>query len=195
MSEIVVEGEETGAYAGKVGTRLRAIRRQKRLSLQDVEATSSQEFKASVLGAYERGERAISVPRLQRLARFYRVPVDQLLPGDDGPDFGPRPGDADVVIDLTRQAPGRLEEKVKLDLTAIERLQGPEGEMLSRFLRMIQVQRGDFNGRVLTVRRDDLRAVACILDVSPELVTARLDALGIVFAVDAIPTAAPAIIN
>ena len=87
MSEIDGETEEVGAYAGKVGTRLRAIRRQKRLSLQDVEATSGQEFKASVLGAYERGERAISVPRLQRLARFYRVPVDQLLPGDDGPEF------------------------------------------------------------------------------------------------------------
>jgi transcriptional regulator with XRE-family HTH domain len=182
MSEVEAETEETGAYAGKVGTRLRAIRRQKHLSLQDVEATSSQEFKASVLGAYERGERAISVPRLQRLARFYRVPVDQLLPGDDGPDFGPRPGDADVVIDLTRG--GRVvEEKVKLDLTAIERLHGPEAEMLSRYLRMIQVQRGDFNGRVLTVRRDDLRAVACILDVSPELVAARLDALGIVFSI------------
>ena len=191
MSEIEAEVDGTGAYASKVGTRLRAIRRQKRLSLQDVEATSGQEFKASVLGAYERGERAISVPRLQRLARFYRVPVDQLLPGDDGPDFGPRPGDADVVIDLNR--PSRPEEKVKLDLTAIERLQGPEAEMLSRFLRMIQVQRGDFNGRVLTVRRDDLRAVACILDVSPELVTARLDALGIVFAVDLIPTAEPAV--
>ena len=97
MTEID-DADETGAYAGKVGTRLRAIRRQKRLSLQDVEAASNQEFKASVLGAYERGERAISVPRLQRLARFYRVPVDQLLPGDDGPDFGPRPGDGDELL-------------------------------------------------------------------------------------------------
>ncbi len=53
--------------------------------------TSSQEFKASVLGAYERGERAISVPRLQRLARFYNVPVDQLLPRDDDDSaLGPR---------------------------------------------------------------------------------------------------------
>src|SRR5690606_1927744 len=102
---------ESGAYATKVGGRLRSIRRQKHLSLQDVEAASEQEFKASVLGAYERGERAISVPRLQRLARFYRVPVDQLLPGDDGPDFGPRPGDADLVIDLDRPAP-RGDEKV-----------------------------------------------------------------------------------
>jgi transcriptional regulator with XRE-family HTH domain len=180
MSEIEAEVDEGGAYAGKVGTRLRAIRRQKRLSLQDVEASSNQEFKASVLGAYERGERAISVPRLQRLARFYRVPVDQLLPGDDGPDFGPRPGDADLVIDLNRPT-ARSDEKVKLDLTSIEKLHGPDAEMLSRYLRMIQVQRGDFNGRVLTVRRDDLRAIACILDVTPELATARMDALGIVF--------------
>jgi transcriptional regulator with XRE-family HTH domain len=188
MSEID-EIEDVGAYAGKVGGRLRAIRRQKRLSLQDVEATSGQEFKASVLGAYERGERAISVPRLQRLARFYRVPVDQLLPGDDGPDFGPRPGDTDLVIDLTRAA-GRPDEKVKLDLTAVERLQGAEGEMLARYLRMIQVQRGDFNGRVLTVRRDDLRAIACFLDVTPELAPARLEALGLVFQAAAAPAPA-----
>ncbi len=182
MSEI--EGdEEVGGYAGKVGIRLRAIRRQKRLSLQDVEATSGQEFKASVLGAYERGERAISVPRLQRLARFYRVPVDQLLPGDDGPDFGTRPGDTDLVIDLN--SPVRVAEKVKLDLTAIERVQGAEGEMLARYLRMIQVQRGDFNGRVLTVRRDDLRAIACILDVTPEVAVTRLTELDLVFRAEA----------
>jgi transcriptional regulator with XRE-family HTH domain len=190
MSDIEGEVEEVGAYAGKVGGRLRSIRRQKRLSLQDVEATSNQEFKASVLGAYERGERAISVPRLQRLARFYRVPVDQLLPGDDGPDFGPRPGDADLIIDLNRSA-ARSDEKVKLDLGAVERMQGAEAEMLARYLRMIQVQRGDFNGRVLTVRRDDLRAIACILDVTPELATARLDTLGLVFGVETVESPVP----
>lgn len=180
MSEID-EGDVAGAYASKVGSRLRAIRRQKRLSLQDVEAASDQEFKASVLGAYERGERAISVPRLQRLARFYRVPVDQLLPGDDGPDFGPRPGDGDVVIDLTTPRGVRGEGSVKLDLTAIERAEGTDSEMLARYLRMIQVQRGDFNGRVLTVRRDDLRALACILDVTPDLAIDRLEGLGVLY--------------
>ena len=61
-----------------VGDRLRAIRRQKGLSLHDVEARSRQEFKASVLGAYERGERAISVPRLLRLA----VDFDRSAVGD-----------------------------------------------------------------------------------------------------------------
>ena len=182
MSEIDEGDGAGGAYASKVGTRLRAIRRQKRLSLQDVEAASGQEFKASVLGAYERGERAISVPRLQRLARFYRVPVDQLLPGDDGPDFGPRPGDGDLVIDLTQPRGVRVEGSVKLDLAAMESTEGTDAEMLARYLRMIQVQRGDFNGRVLTVRRDDLRAIACILDVTPDLAIDRLEGLGVLYA-------------
>ncbi len=178
-----------GAYASRVGTRLRAIRRQKRLSLQDVEASSGQEFKASVLGADERGERAISVPRLQRLARFDRVPVDQLLPGDDGPDFGPRPGDADLVIDLTQGPSVRSEERsVKIDLASMEGLEGTDAEMLTRYLRMIQVQRGDFNGRVLTVRKDDLRAIACILDVTPDLAIDRLDGLGVMFTSAPTPT-------
>src|SRR3954453_15258969 len=72
-------------YELRVGERLRAVRKQKRLSLQAVEAESDHEFKASVLGAYERGERTISVPRLQKLAKFYNVPVDQLLPKDSEP--------------------------------------------------------------------------------------------------------------
>jgi transcriptional regulator with XRE-family HTH domain len=176
--DIDVDVEQLGGYASKVGGRLRAIRRQKHLSLQDVEAASGQEFKASVLGAYERGERAISVPRLQRLARFYRVPVDQLLPGDDGPDFGPRPGDREVMIDLT-EAGGRDDRSITIDLTVIESIDGKEGEMLARYLRMIQVQRGDYNGKMLTIRRDDLRAIACILDVSPDQATTRLNELGL----------------
>jgi len=161
-------GEMTATYSRKVGERLRAIRRQKRLSLQDVEAASELEFKASVLGAYERGERAISVPRLQRLARFYNVPVDQLLPADDGPGFAE--GVAAGIID---------ERSFTIDLRRLEDLSGPEADMLNRYLTMIQVQRQDFNGRVLTIRKDDLRAIACILGVGPDSATDRLDDLGL----------------
>ena len=50
--------------------------------------------------------------------------------------------------------------------------------MLARYLWMIQVQRQDFNGRMLTIRRDDLRAIACILDCHRQ-VPARLDDLGL----------------
>jgi transcriptional regulator with XRE-family HTH domain len=173
-STIEIEAADP-TYAVKVGSRLRAIRKQKRLSLQEVEASSGHEFKASVLGAYERGERAISVPRLQRLARFYNVPVDQLLPRDDA-DLGP-----DSVIDLERgavlAARPNDEGPVTIDLVRLEGLGTPEAQVLGRYLGMIQVQRGDFNGRMLTVRRDDLRAIACLLDASPDQARQRLDEL------------------
>ena len=165
------------SYGARVGERLRAIRRQKRLSLQDVEAASAQEFKASVLGAYERGERAISVPRLQRLARFYTVPVDQLLPRDEGPGFG-NTGETPLV-DLTERGDRRVDAAVTIDLTRLEAIQGAEAAMLGRYLQMIQVQRQDFNGRMLTIRRDDLRAIACILDSPVDGATSKLDELGL----------------
>jgi hypothetical protein len=47
---------------------------------------------------------------------------------------------------------------------------------------MIQVQRQDFNGRVLTIRYDDLRAIAAILDTDPVTAYQRLDDLGLRFA-------------
>src|SRR6187549_788993 len=132
MSFIEETTDETTAgtpYGRKVGERLRSVRKQKRLSLQAVEAASQQEFKASVLGAYERGERAISVPRLQRLARFYNVPVDQLLPADEGPAFGEAAGTGGLPID---------ERSFTIDLRRLEDLSGPEADMLNRYLTMIQ---------------------------------------------------------
>jgi transcriptional regulator with XRE-family HTH domain len=163
MADELDEASEDG-YSQAVGERLRQIRRQKHLSLQEVEASSQQEFKASVLGAYERGERAISVPRLQRLAMFYKVPVDQLLPAAEE--------ETDAPVEAERSG-------ARIDLTRLESLSGNESEMLARYLRMIQVQRQDFNGRVLTIRRDDMRAIACILGVSFDAADRRLTELGL----------------
>ena len=173
-------------YAQRVGERLRSVRKQKRLSLQAVEAASQQEFKASVLGAYERGERAISVPRLQRLARFYSVPVDQLLPRDLGLDpawggisGGPEEIDLAAAEQAERRAATERDERVTIDLTKLETLSAPERDLLGRYLGMIQVQRQDFNGRVLTIRSEDLRAIACLFETSADTMRRRLDELGV----------------
>jgi hypothetical protein len=170
----------TGSYARRVGERLRTIRRQKGQSLHEVEHASGQEFKASVLGAYERGERAISVPRLQRLARFYNVPVDQLLPPPPEGGFG-RSGEADDAggaLGAARSA-APVPAKVTIDLTRLEGLTGPEAEMLTRYASMIQMQRQDFNGRVLTIRGDDLRTIACLIGTDLTQMVRRLDELGL----------------
>jgi transcriptional regulator with XRE-family HTH domain len=171
------------AYARAVGARLRTMRKQMRLSLQAVEAMSEQEFKASVLGAYERGERAISVPRLQRLAKLYDVPVDQLLPPDDATvtRWG-AVGAAEEVVPLTARRAiqaGSGTDKVAIDLTKLHTVSGPERDLLRRFLSMIQVHRQDFNGRMITIRAEDVRAIACLFGVTPDSMGSRLDELGL----------------
>jgi transcriptional regulator with XRE-family HTH domain len=151
----------------QVGDRLRAIRRQKGLSLHEVEARSGQEFKASVLGAYERGERALSVARLVRLAELYDVPADQLLPRD-----------SDVEIDITETA-NAYEDGFTIDLVALQSARDPDAEALGRYAGRIQLQRQDFNGRYLTIRRDDLRVLAAVLGQGFDEFGSRLEALGL----------------
>ncbi len=133
------------SYAEDVGARLRRIRVQQGMSLQDVERRSEGEWKAAVVGSYERGDRNISASRLCELAEFYGVSPAEVLPQDDAP----RPMDrgAGVVIDLSRLTDDS------------ERWSG-----LRRYCESIQLQRGDYNRQMLSVRADDLRAIAVILD-------------------------------
>jgi transcriptional regulator with XRE-family HTH domain len=174
-----IDDDHDRGYPATLGARLRSLRRQQHLSLQDVEAASDHEFKVSVLGAYERGERAISVPRLQRLARVYRVPVDQMVPSDE-PGMAPPTGDEQGVDPAA--GPGHTQRdhrSVTIDLAALTQLGEHKGEMLARYLRTIEVQRGDYNGRILTIRRHDLTAIACIFGCHPDQVPGRLDNLGL----------------
>lgn len=168
MSASDYELTAASPFAQLVGERLRGIRQQKNLSLNEVEQQSADEFKASVLGAYERGERAISVPRLERLARFYGVTVDQLLPRDPQRVEDNQPG---------ATAPTKL----RIDVAKLLLQEGTKFKMLERFLRMIQVQRQDFNGKVITVRAHDTRAIAVMLDVNVDEVGVKLGELDLLF--------------
>jgi len=142
---------DSSSYARAVGLCLRRVRQQLRLSLQAVETMSAQEFKASVLGAYERGERSISVPRLQRLALLYDVPVDLLLPAPERKPSDPPGGGG--------QARGG-----GTDLEAqLDSITGPERELLRRFVRMIQAQRRDNGGSTASIRSEDIRAIELLL--------------------------------
>jgi transcriptional regulator with XRE-family HTH domain len=145
-------------YNERVGERLRLIRVQRGMSLQDVHRATDGEFKAAVLGAYERGERSLSVPRLQRLAVCYDVPMNQLLPEED-------------TYAVTAGRVGG----VTIDLTRIEALDATTGAVIDRFLRGIQVQRQDFNGKVLTIRAADVAMLAMLLDLPDHDLVAELE--------------------
>ena len=168
MSTSENESLDELSYARLVGERLRQIRQQKKLSLSEVENSTNHEFNASVMGAYERGERMISVPRLERLAHFYGVTVDQLLPRDKQREDDTQTNSA---------APTKL----RIDVAKLTLRDAKEFKMLERLLRMIQVQRQDFNGKVITVRAHDTRAIAVILDVAVDDVGTKLAELDLLF--------------
>jgi hypothetical protein len=81
--------------------------------LGEVESQTDGEFKASVVGAYERGERAISVQRFVRLSDVYGKTAGDLLPA---------PKERGMVIDL--------------DLLADD-----DGDLVERYLAAIQMIR------------------------------------------------------
>ena len=126
------------SYQQELGARLRAVRTMQGLTLADVEERSDGAWKAVVVGSYERGDRSVTVARLSELAAFYGVPVSHLLPS---------PGEEDD------------RERITIDLVALEEA-GPQFVTLLRYVRRIQQERGDYNGRMLTLRLDDLRTVA-----------------------------------
>ena len=130
-------------FTRAVGQRLRAIRQAQGLSLAEVEVRSEGKWSASAVGAYERGFRTLSLPRLQALADFYKVPVGVLL-GEP-----------------TSMAPAGERRKIVLDLEALGRID--PAAPIRRFVHSIIDARGDFNGKVLSLRHDDLKALCTLV--------------------------------
>ena len=130
----------TDEFNFSLGQRLRAARRQRGWSLGEIEARTDGEFKASVVGAYERGERAISVQRFVRLAEIYGVAANELLPM-------PVPASG-LVIDL---------EALSDDNS---------GDLVDKYLAAIQLLRK--NGAPNVVRESDRAIISSLLQaISP----------------------------
>lgn len=150
------------AYSQRVGARLRSLRKQRGLTLQQVEVLSSKRLKGSLLAAYERGDRNISVSRLHQIAMLYAVPVTQLLP--DEPD----------------QA-GLLEgpSKLAVDLEKLSGLPERQSAQLTRHIASLQQQRRDFDTPVVTIRNDDLNQLAQAYRTTPEMLRRSLQEWGV----------------
>src|SRR5262249_57811397 len=94
-------------------------------------------------------------------------PRDQLLPRPTAVDVDPTQRD-DV-----------FDEGFTIDLERLRDLDDAEASVLSRYAETIQLQRQDFNGRLLTIRRDDLRVLAAVLGRPADWRARRLDELGL----------------
>jgi transcriptional regulator with XRE-family HTH domain len=151
-------------YQRRLGSRLRAIRQQQGLTLQQVEELSEGKWKAVVVGSYERGDRAVSVAKLAEPGEVYNVPVSELLPKEE----------------ISQSQSPTLSGKIMLDLRRLSRSDlDPDLRPVSRFAHTIQLQRGDYNGNVLTIRGEDLRALSVIYGTDPDDLVLRLEDEGV----------------
>ena len=131
----------------ELGQRLRQARKSRGWSLLEIEDMTDGDFKASVMGAYERGERSVSAHRLCKLADLYEVPAGSLLPAPyDG-------SDEPLVIDLSRA------ENLSVDQAEIDEFSRSVRELSEAGQEMdgaIQVMRKDPTGLGMAVRQSDL---------------------------------------
>ncbi|MGH9243484.1 MAG: helix-turn-helix domain-containing protein [Acidimicrobiales bacterium] len=147
--------EEPTDFSLEVGRRLRAIRRARRMSLDEVERRSGGRWSASAIGAYERGFRNLSLPRLRELAEFYEVPMGALLGEESKGDTSVRTG------------------RLVVDIDAIAKIE--EAEPAFRYLQSIMMERRDFEGAALAVRGDDIRALAAIMQITEAELYGKLE--------------------
>jgi transcriptional regulator with XRE-family HTH domain len=142
----------------EIAASIRSIRKQKGLTLKDVEVASKGVWKAVVVGSYERCDRALSLKKAISLAAFYQVPLDQLLGLEAEPGSGARSkGEAEskITLDLKRS----LSKKADLHLDPVK-------AMYQTFLTLICAKRRDWNGEVLSLRYSDLETLAIIANKS-----------------------------
>jgi transcriptional regulator with XRE-family HTH domain len=155
------------AFNEAVGQRLRAVRHAQHLSLRQVQAMSEGRFKSVVVGSYERGDRAVSVKRLAELADFYDVPISHLLQSGaaDDPITQPRPAKDRLIIDLQRLHEGAEHPAATRPSAG--------STPLERFVRSIQLERGDYAGIVLSLREDDLRPLSVMYGAPAQTLVSR----------------------
>jgi transcriptional regulator with XRE-family HTH domain len=144
-----------------VGKRLRRIRSERGWSLVDVQTMSGGEFKASVVGAYERGDRVLSISRLMRLAEVYGVDPSELLRSTHS---------VGEPIDL----PALEAEEDPYDRFRAEFMLGA----VTRFSTHVRSKRRAAPATELNIRQSDVATLAVVLGLEVDAVDDLLDRLG-----------------
>ena len=125
--------------------KLRMIRKSKGWSLQDVERNSNGKWKAVVIGSYERSDRSISLRKAISLMEFYQVPISELFP-----EISPEVKARSISINLAKLADD----------------QSINSDSLRRFTKSIGDRRKDWNGKLLTIRGNDLQFLSLLLGLN-----------------------------
>ena len=148
MSQITPATAFTQPTTATISARIRAQRKARSLTLQDIERLSNGRIKAVVMGSYERGSRAISLARTIEIANLFAIPLSELIEESKNPERG---NDDQLIFDL------RKLREISLAVT------GSEISKINAFVSAICARRRDWNGEILTLRSGDLDALTLVL--------------------------------
>jgi transcriptional regulator with XRE-family HTH domain len=152
------------AYAGLVGEKLRRMRQERGLSLQEVCTRSGGSFVVSTLSAYERGKRSLSLERLSELAAIYGQSPMSVL-------------DLDSDSGFHRSATGGTPLRMQLD--HLDNLSPEERRPLESYLAFLRELRNDPAREVLTIRKDDLAYLSALYGMRPQSLKDYLEKEGV----------------
>jgi len=147
---------QDASFSVETGRVLRQIRSDQGLKLRDVAKRSAGRFKATTVGSYERGERALSLERFVELARLYGISAVELL----------RLVLQTVPVDTRTLAVDRG----KLDM-----VDWPEREWLAEMADELATRRGQRNQALITFRAGDLDILATTHGREPAELRARAE--------------------
>jgi transcriptional regulator with XRE-family HTH domain len=113
------------------------MRQERGFTLREVSTRSAGMFKPSVLAAYERGERGISLERFHSLANVYGIPPERLL-AEVGRRIEQRPRDV-VNVGAVRELQGPAAGTVRLFVERVMRLRGVRADTVTLRIGDLQV--------------------------------------------------------
>lgn len=151
-------------YAELVGEKLRRLRIERGLSLQEVCARSGGSFVVSTLSAYERGKRSLSLERLYELAAIYGESPTSIL---------------DVEEDGSFQRNIGSNGPLRIDLKSLAKLSPAERRPLETYLSFLRQLRNDPAQDMLTIRKEDLAYLSSLYGVRPQALKDYLEREGI----------------
>ena len=168
MSQITPAAAFTQPTTATISARIRAQRKARSLTLQDIEKLSNGRIKAVVMGSYERGSRAISLARTIEIANLFTIPLSELIEESKNPERG---SNDQLIFDL------RKLREISLAVT------GNEISKINAFVSAICARRRDWNGEILTLRSGDLDTLTLVLSAPRAAVQELLERFQLVIKV------------
>ena len=168
MSQITPATPFNQPTTATISARIRAQRKARSLTLQDIERLSNGRIKAVVMGSYERGSRAISLARTIEIANLFTIPLSELIEESKNPERG---SNDQLIFDL------RKLREISLAVT------GNEISKINAFVSAICARRRDWNGEILTLRSGDLDTLTLVLSAPRAAVQELLERFQLVIKV------------